>query len=256
MSKTQGTDHNGIGYHACVVATNWVERPGAKHPACSCTIVKGDHTHAENSNACLLVVPIAISLALLISSSLSSVLTLSSLSIRKLYSRLARTFLETSLINFLSLHMSWLMDFPVFILFSPLCLCFLWSESLWYRALRCWRGGRWGVRQQIPSSFAICVKSAFHISLVHAFWRAFSWLSSSNSDNNGPFICFWQLLYFFQHSQSAFSFSLFASNSFMNCTTCHCVHPAFWNQHLSFKICLECWVVGVEGRGGSSLMRA
>jgi hypothetical protein len=25
---------------------------------------------------------------------------------------------------------------------------------------------------------------------VHAFLRAFSWLSSSNSDNNGPFICF------------------------------------------------------------------
>ena len=35
MNKTHGTDHY-AGQHACMADTNWVDRPGTKHPTCSC----------------------------------------------------------------------------------------------------------------------------------------------------------------------------------------------------------------------------
>ena len=38
MNKTHGTDHY-VGQHACMVDTNWVDRPGTKHTTCSCGLV-------------------------------------------------------------------------------------------------------------------------------------------------------------------------------------------------------------------------
>ncbi len=38
MNKTHGTDHY-AGQHARMVDTNWVDRPGTKHPTCSCGLV-------------------------------------------------------------------------------------------------------------------------------------------------------------------------------------------------------------------------
>ena len=38
MNKTHGTDHY-VGQHACMVDTNWVDRPGTINPTCSCGLV-------------------------------------------------------------------------------------------------------------------------------------------------------------------------------------------------------------------------
>ena len=40
MNKTHGTDHyHSVGQRAWMVNSNWIDRPGSKHPTCSCGLV-------------------------------------------------------------------------------------------------------------------------------------------------------------------------------------------------------------------------